>query len=163
LLQWRTDKFHTVASLVSYCFHKSVFFLSVTFSLFLRCKMHIHITYIPESCASAFNTVWFNFHLDIQLEAISSMSSYANDTTPLLRDDSQSNVHISMTEVTTKSSPTYANNSATSNNSKERVTSLDQYRGFVILCSLIVPLLGQLKAASNIFKHTRNFFNFAGT
>ena len=46
---------------------------------------------------------------------------------------------------------------------KERLTSLDQYRGFVILCSLIVPLLGQLDAAPSVFKHERNFFSIAGS
>jgi hypothetical protein len=49
-----------------------------------------------------------------------------------------------------------------SNDQKERIASLDQYRGFVILWSLIIPLLGALKAAPVQFKHNRNFFSFAG-
>jgi hypothetical protein len=61
-----------------------------------------------------------------------------------------------------KSAPVSIVTSAASNDQKERVVSLDQYRGFVILWSLIIPLLGGLQAAPVQFKHNRNFFSFAG-
>lgn len=87
------------------------------------------------------------------------MSMFSKDTTPLLRRNSQLDEHMSMTVITPKPS----SNSTESNAiSEERINSLDQYRGFIVLCLLVVPLLGQLDAAPDVLKHKKNFFSIAG-
>jgi hypothetical protein len=91
------------------------------------------------------------------------MSHFVKETTPLLEDELESKECMSMTVVTTNPTPTLTTNSNASAAPKERLASLDQYRGFVILCSLIVPLLGDLNAAPDVFKHKHNFFSIAGS
>jgi hypothetical protein len=100
--------------------------------------------------------------LDFLPGALSTMSTFVDDTTPLLRDKSKPDDCIPMTTVTTNSSPSSVASSAVPPTSSERLASLDQYRGFVILCSLFVPLLGKLKAAPAVFRHNGNFFSIAG-
>jgi hypothetical protein len=96
-------------------------------------------------------------------EVLSTMSNFTDDTTTLLQDNSQSTNCMPMTVVTTKSFPIPVTSSAVSSAPNERVASLDQYRGFVILCSLFMPLLGRLKAMPAVFRHNRNFFSIAGS
>jgi hypothetical protein len=88
---------------------------------------------------------------------------FVDDTTPLLSANSQPDVCISMTMVKTNSSPIQSTTSAVPPAVKERLVSLDQYRGFAILCSLIVPLLGRLNAAPAVFRHNGNFFSINGS
>ncbi len=63
--------------------------------------------------------------------------------------------------MTTESSR-ISTGSAASAAKEERAVSLDQYRGFIVLCLLVVPLLGHLNAAPAIFKHNKNYFSLAG-
>lgn len=91
------------------------------------------------------------------------MSYSVTDTTPLLGDKVESGECMSMVVVPAKSAPNSITSPSTPTVSTDRLTSLDQYRGFVILCSLIVPLLGQLNAAPSLFRHPGNFFSIAGS
>ncbi len=90
------------------------------------------------------------------------MSTFAKDTTPLLQNDSKTTDRMPMTVITTEPYST-STETTTSVAPKERMAALDQYRGFVVLCLLVVPLLGRLNAAPNIFKHKNNFFSLAGS
>lgn len=90
------------------------------------------------------------------------MSSFVKDTTPLLEDQRQSEKGMSMTVIMASSAPDKATTSNASIAPKKRLISLDQFRGSVILCLIIVPLLGGLKAAPDVFKHKKNFFSLAG-
>jgi hypothetical protein len=90
------------------------------------------------------------------------MSSFVEEKTPLLGNKSQSEQCIPMDIVTATSHSAPIDASQAPVAPKERLTSLDQFRGFVILCSLIVPLLGRLDAAPNVFKHRNTFFSLAG-
>src|ERR1700728_3245495 len=90
------------------------------------------------------------------------MSSFAKDTTPLLEDQRKSENCMSMTMLMPSSTPDKVTTSNSSIAPKKRLLSLDQFRGSAILCLLIVPLFGKLKAAPDVFKHKSNFFSLAG-
>jgi hypothetical protein len=91
------------------------------------------------------------------------MSTFVEEKRPLLGNNSQLEECIAMTAVTTSSSLAPNTSSNVPAASRERLNSLDQFRGFVILCSLIVPLLGRLDASPDVFKHKSNFFSLAGS
>ena len=89
------------------------------------------------------------------------MSSCVEEKLPLLNDKTRSDEYIQMNETRcSRPLPTATSNVGAA--PKERLASLDQYRGFVILCSLIVPLFGRINAAPAVFKHESNFFSIAG-
>ncbi len=89
------------------------------------------------------------------------MSSCGKEKIPLLSAVSRSEEYIQMNETPCSNSlPTATSDVRAAHN--ERLVSLDQYRGFVILCSLIVPLVGRLDAAPAVFSHNNNFFSIAG-
>jgi hypothetical protein len=88
------------------------------------------------------------------------MSTSIDDTTPLLQNDPKTDVHMA---INVSSSPTPIISSIASAAPEERIASLDQYRGFVVLCLLIIPLIGYLNAAPAIFEESSNFFSIAGS
>jgi hypothetical protein len=90
------------------------------------------------------------------------MSDFAKESTPLLLHDSQLDERMPMTVIKMESSA-ISTASVTPIAPKERMASLDQYRGFIVLCLIVVPLLGQLNAAPDVFRHKKNFFSLAGT
>jgi hypothetical protein len=91
------------------------------------------------------------------------MSSFVKETTPLLHEDqSQLEKCMSMTVLPASSVLDSIIPSNTSVAPTNRLASLDQFRGSIILCLLTVPLLGRLNAAPDVFKHKQSFFSLAG-